>query len=810
MHRNPERPAALQQRVAQAAQAPAHPPRPEALLDVRRHRQHRRGAARVRARVGGVPVQPHAQPRVRQELLAEPAHRQPRGDHAQVAQAGAEPREVAGAQGPVQDRLADEVPQPGGTVVQRLPRRTGPGTERGVERGRDGRRVERQVQPGAVGEPVAADRIDRLDLQVGGTAGGGEQVGEHLRQGEQRRSRVEGEPVAAVLPQLPAVGRGALVHRHPVALRREPGGGGQAADPGPDHDDARHVSSPSSAPRHARPRRARTPGQPSTLPRQLAPPVAAPRRREQPEQRRHRDRVGQRVGPRAPAAVGGGQHPAHHRGGVADQPGPGPAQGRQGRHQVGQRQRARDGRRRRGGPERGPERLAVPGPQVRPAVVHAARGQVGAVGHPDPPAGALDRTGHREVVEHLRGDPGEPACPRQRGGVDDEELAVGGAQGRPRGPLGPAQRQGHHPRPLQQRLHQPGGAVGELARPRREQVEPGAAQHRDRGRDGVRRQRHVGVDEHQHAPAGRGRELARRRAACPGGRAGVGVPRRSRTRGSPPATRRTTSAGAVRRAVVQDEQLEVGDTALGQQRRQGRTDAVRLVADRQRDGHRLGHERGVDGGPAQPPEVDRLVQRAEHRERRPRAHEHTRRSGGHHGEPGWRCGTRRRARHAGRRRIRQDRGIPASLDRSAGPAPHRHAPVRPEDPDVPSHRRPAAPRGARRTPRRSAAGAPAAAVGAGRCDGARPDRLPAGGRRGAHRDHRGLGARVLRGLGVRRRARARAAGGRRAARRRGRGWPARRGRRRAHRRPVRRLRLHRRPRRRRCSACPRSCRWPGR
>ena len=29
-------------------------------------------------------------------------------------------------------------------------------------------------------------------------------------------------------------------------------------------------------------------------------------------------------------------------------------------------------------------------------------------------------------------------------------------------------------------------------------------------------------------------------------------------------------------------------------------------------------------------------------------------------------------------------------------------------------------------------------------------------------------------------------------------------------RPVRPLRLHRRPRRRRCSACPRWCRWPGR
>ena len=72
VHRDAERPAALQQRVAQAAQAPAHPPRPEALLDVRRHRQHRRGAARVRARVGGVPVQPHAQPRVRKERSPSP------------------------------------------------------------------------------------------------------------------------------------------------------------------------------------------------------------------------------------------------------------------------------------------------------------------------------------------------------------------------------------------------------------------------------------------------------------------------------------------------------------------------------------------------------------------------------------------------------------------------------------------------------------------------------------------------------------------------------------------------------------------
>ncbi len=268
MHRDAERAAPVEQGVAEAPQAPADPPRPEALLDVRGHREHRRGAPRVRSRVRRVPVEPHAQPRVGQHLLAEPAQGQPRRDHPQVAQPRAEPREVAGAQGPVQHRLADEVPQPGRPVVKRLPGGAGAGAEGGVESRRDVGGVERQVDARAVGEPVAADRVDGFQLEVGGASGGGEQVGEHLRQREQRRPGVEGEPVAAVLPQLSAVGAGPLVQLHAVALRREPGGGGQPPDPGPDHDDPGHLRS--------RPDVRRADGRRGAAPSTSAPPGGAP------------------------------------------------------------------------------------------------------------------------------------------------------------------------------------------------------------------------------------------------------------------------------------------------------------------------------------------------------------------------------------------------------------------------------------------------------------------------------------------------------------------------------------------------------
>ena len=51
--------------------------------------------------------------------------------------------------------------------MEGLPGRTGAGTERRIEGGRHRGRVVRQVEAGAVGEGVAADRVDRFELEVG-------------------------------------------------------------------------------------------------------------------------------------------------------------------------------------------------------------------------------------------------------------------------------------------------------------------------------------------------------------------------------------------------------------------------------------------------------------------------------------------------------------------------------------------------------------------------------------------------------------------------------------------------------------------
>ena len=100
------------------------------------------------------------------------------------------------------------------------------------------------------------------------------------------------------------------------------------------------------------------------------------------------------------------------------------------------------------------------------------------------------------------------------------------------GALGPAQRQRHHPRPLQQRLHQPGrGAVGELARPR---ARAGPARRRAAARPRRRPRAGRAARRRRRTPArspGPRPRAGRRRAACRAGPAGGGVPRSSRTPG---------------------------------------------------------------------------------------------------------------------------------------------------------------------------------------------------------------------------------------------------------------------------------------
>jgi hypothetical protein len=127
--------------------------------------------------------------------------------------------------------------------VQGQPGRPTPGSERGVQRRGHGGRVARHVERGSVGEPVAARRVHRVEHQLGCRATGiGEQLVEHLGQGQQGRPGVEAEAVAAVLPELAPVGVGALVQLHPVPLRGQPGGRRQPADPRPDHHHSTHRS----------------------------------------------------------------------------------------------------------------------------------------------------------------------------------------------------------------------------------------------------------------------------------------------------------------------------------------------------------------------------------------------------------------------------------------------------------------------------------------------------------------------------------------------------------------------------------------
>ena len=432
-------------------------------------------------------------------------------------------------------------------------------------------------------------------------------------------------------------------------------------DPGPDHDDPRHVSSRP----HVRRRGARRRGA-VALPRQLPPPVPAPRRRQQPEQRRDRRGVGQRVGPRPPAAVARRPAPGSppRRRSRPARPGT-----RAGRPAAAPRRpapaRAATAADAGAGPNAAQSDLRYPARRsAQPSYIrHAARSAPSAT--PTRPPERLTARATARSSSTSAATPANPPARASAAASTTRNCPLAAHSAGLRGPLGPAQRQRHHPRPLQQRLHQPGrGAVGELARPRREQVEPGAAQHRDRGRDGVRRQQ---SRRRRRTPArsrGPRPRAGRRRAACPGSRGGGGVPRSSRSRGSPSGARagRRPPVPSVEPSSRTRSSRSATPRWASSAASVGR-DAVRLVAHRQRDGHRLGHGGRVDGRDAQRPEVDAPGAACRHRERRPRAHERPRRGGGHHGEPGRRCGTRRRARRAGRRRARQDRGITASVDR---------------------------------------------------------------------------------------------------------------------------------------------------
>ncbi len=156
------------------------------------------------------------------------------------------------------------------------------------------------------------------------------------------------------------------------------------------------------------------------------------------------------------------KRPPHHRarrhatgdgGGVAERADPRTRQPR--RPQAGRRRRqeqpptatAPSGR-----SERRPQRLAVTLAQLAAGRVHAAGRERRSVGDAGAATGGAHRAGQRDVVEDGTRDRLPPAGPGQRVGLDHQELAVGHRHRRSRGALGEPQRKRGQPGPGQQRL----------------------------------------------------------------------------------------------------------------------------------------------------------------------------------------------------------------------------------------------------------------------------------------------------------------------------------------------------------------------
>ena len=130
LHDHAEVEAAGEQRVGEGAQPAAQVPAAEGQLGVGDGDQRGRGAARVGAGVGGVPVEQHPQPRVGQVTAAQAAQGAAGADGGEVAEPPGQRGQVAGGvDGAAQDVPVRRLPDPGGSPPQPLPVGGGPVAE---------------------------------------------------------------------------------------------------------------------------------------------------------------------------------------------------------------------------------------------------------------------------------------------------------------------------------------------------------------------------------------------------------------------------------------------------------------------------------------------------------------------------------------------------------------------------------------------------------------------------------------------------------------------------------------------------------
>ena len=296
---------------ASVPQAAAQVPAAEVLLDVRHDAERGRGPARVGAGVRRVPVEQRAQPRVGEVALAEPAQRAAGRDRAQVAEPdglpGQVPRRRRAATPGTGRRTASQIrsvraasrrqsaPAPAARTRRPSGRWSRPGPPAVSSRVPSANRCRIsgssgcQLQPAGQRSPVAANRSAKTSGRVSSD-------------GPVSKRNVPAAVCRSSRPSLPPTTSACSQTVTSWPRGGEPGGGGQPADAGADHDDPAHGSAPSLPASACRPRCARseravshgeqrrpTPGGPARPARPgrrcaaRSPPVRSPRQRIRPD-----------------------------------------------------------------------------------------------------------------------------------------------------------------------------------------------------------------------------------------------------------------------------------------------------------------------------------------------------------------------------------------------------------------------------------------------------------------------------------------------------------------------------------------------
>ena len=220
---NPVLPAQVAQPFDDRVEPPLDVPGAESMFEIGDHHQGGGDPPRGGADIGREPFVDLAQAGTLEGTVHGLAIAAPPAPERQMAQ-GRERLPIRRFGGrPAEESMPRQFEQPRPQVHQfqeaDVPSRFGP--PQGLEPPREGGL---HLEGGAVGETITCQRIHRLqpEVVVHPFAGGGEQVREHVGQGDEGRTGVEPEAVALPAVHLPPERRAVLENAHPPAAHRQP------------------------------------------------------------------------------------------------------------------------------------------------------------------------------------------------------------------------------------------------------------------------------------------------------------------------------------------------------------------------------------------------------------------------------------------------------------------------------------------------------------------------------------------------------------------------------------------------------------